>query len=90
MAEGRPAPAPVPATEDDMPLFKPKKPAGNPGEWFYCLKHKKAEEGPECPAKDRFGPYPTRAEAEHAMERNAERNREWDAADEPADPGSRG
>lgn len=65
----------------DVAVFKANKPAGKPGEWFYCLKHKKVEEGPECPAKNRFGPYPTRAEAEHAMEKVAERNDAWDAQD---------
>lgn len=64
-----------------MVFHKAGKPAGKPGEWFYCLKHKKVEEGPECPAKNRFGPYATRVEAEHAMERVAERNAEWDARD---------
>ncbi|GGO80042.1 hypothetical protein [Wenjunlia tyrosinilytica] len=51
---------------------------GKAGEWFYCLKHHKVEEGPDCPAKNRFGPYATRAEAEHAMETAAERNLEWE------------
>ncbi|MDX6311572.1 MAG: hypothetical protein QOF44_1036 [Streptomyces sp.] len=62
-----------------MALFKRvRKPAGKPGEWYYCLEHKKVEEGPECPAKDRFGPYATRAEAEHAMQIAADRNLEWE------------
>ncbi|MET7679624.1 hypothetical protein [Streptomyces sp. NPDC005423] len=60
-----------------MALFK-KRTTGKPGEWYYCLEHKKVEEGPECPAKDRFGPYPTRGEAEHAMESAWERNLEWE------------
>ncbi|MGY6025152.1 hypothetical protein [Streptomyces spinosirectus] len=60
-----------------MALFK-KSTVGKPGEWFYCLKHKKVEEGPECPAKDRFGPYASPQEAEHAMERARERNLQWD------------
>ncbi|WP_059008816.1 hypothetical protein [Streptomyces specialis] len=57
-------------------LFR-RKPAGREGEWYYCLKHRKVEEGPECPAKDRFGPYATRGEAEHAMDTARERNAEW-------------
>ncbi|MCM2419031.1 hypothetical protein G3I60_22475 [Streptomyces sp. SID13666] len=61
-----------------MALFRAKKPAGKPGEWFYCLEHKKVEEGPDCPAKDRFGPYATRAEAEHAMQTAADRNLQWE------------
>lgn len=61
-----------------MSLFKRRGTYGKPGEWFYCLKHGKVEEGPECPAKDRFGPYTSRAEAEHAMETAHERNVEWE------------
>ncbi|WP_228977316.1 hypothetical protein [Streptomyces sp. DH12] len=60
-----------------MALFK-KRTAGKPGEWFYCLRHGKVEEGPECPAKDRFGPYPTRQEADRAMETARERDLEWE------------
>ncbi|MGW3560479.1 hypothetical protein ACWDNT_24525, partial [Streptomyces sp. NPDC000963] len=45
-----------------MALFK-KRTAGKPGEWYYCLEHKKVEEGPECPSKNRFGPYTTREES---------------------------
>ncbi|MET8980453.1 hypothetical protein ABZX85_33085 [Streptomyces sp. NPDC004539] len=60
-----------------MALFK-KRTVGKPGEWFYCLEHKKVEEGPDCPGKDRFGPYPTRADAEHAMQTARERNLQWE------------
>lgn len=59
-----------------MALFK-KRQVGKPGEWYYCLVHKKVEEGPDCPAKDRFGPYATPEEATHAMETAQERNLEW-------------
>lgn len=62
-----------------MALFKGKQAAGKPGEWFYCVKHHKVEEGPDCPGRQRMGPYGSREEAEHAMERVAERNEEWDA-----------
>ncbi|UCM87508.1 hypothetical protein [Streptomyces marincola] len=51
--------------------------AGRSGEWYYCLRHRAVEEGPDCPAQDRFGPYPTRAEAEHAMDTARERNEAW-------------
>ncbi|MEX0170937.1 hypothetical protein [Streptomyces sp. LMG1-1-1.1] len=60
-----------------MALFK-KRTAGKPGEWYYCLEHKKVEEGPECPAKNRFGPYTSREEASHALETARERNLEWE------------
>ncbi|OEJ96498.1 hypothetical protein [Streptomyces thermolilacinus] len=60
-----------------MALFK-KRTVGKPGEWYYCLQHKKVEEGPECPAKDRFGPYGTPEEAARAMETARDRNAEWE------------
>ncbi|MFI9272566.1 hypothetical protein ACIGXM_17830 [Kitasatospora sp. NPDC052896] len=60
-----------------MPLGFHRKPTGQPGEWFYCVKHNKVEEGPECPAKDRLGPYESPEAAAQALEIAAERNREW-------------
>ncbi|MFY1676641.1 MULTISPECIES: hypothetical protein [unclassified Streptomyces] len=61
-----------------MGLFKKKRAVGKPGEWYYCLEHGKVEEGPECPAKDRLGPYQSSVEAEHAMEKARERNVRWE------------
>ncbi|MFJ6214864.1 hypothetical protein ACIQGZ_16250 [Streptomyces sp. NPDC092296] len=55
-----------------------RKPQGKPGEWFYCVQHHKVEEGPECPARDRLGPYASRDDAEHALQTAAERNQKWD------------
>ncbi|GGX17290.1 hypothetical protein [Streptomyces noursei] len=60
-----------------MALFK-RRTVGKPGEWFYCLEHRTVEEGPQCRAADRFGPYATREEAAHAMETARERNLEWE------------
>lgn len=60
-----------------MPLFK-KRTVGKPGEWYYCLEHQRVEEGPNCPNKDRFGPYPNRTEAEHAMAIVRERDLQWE------------
>lgn len=60
-----------------MALFK-RKTVSKPGEWYYCLRHKKVEEGPECPGKDRLGPYATPAEAARAIETVHERNEDWD------------
>jgi len=52
-------------------------------QWWYCLKHHTVESGDQvCKASDRLGPYATREEAEHALERVAERNEKWDAEDE--------
>lgn len=59
-----------------MALFK-RRTAGKPGEWYYCLKHGTVEEGPECRAADRMGPYGSREEAAHAMERAREREESW-------------
>ncbi|URN11854.1 hypothetical protein LUW77_08640 [Streptomyces radiopugnans] len=72
-----------------MALFK-RKATGKPGEWFYCLEHHKVEEGPECPAKDRMGPYTSRTEAEHAMETARERNVQWENDPRWSDPAARG
>jgi hypothetical protein len=57
-------------------LFR-RRTAGRPGEWFYCLKHRTVEEGPECPAKDRLGPYGTRAEAGRAIDTAHQRDDQW-------------
>ncbi|WP_152361402.1 SPOR domain-containing protein [Microlunatus speluncae] len=52
--------------------------------WWYDLKTKSAVQAPRVGSKaaDRLGPYATREEAEHAMERVAERNEKWDQEDE--------
>ncbi|MFE4973035.1 hypothetical protein ACFRAR_13075 [Kitasatospora sp. NPDC056651] len=75
-----------------MPFGFNRKPAGKPGEWFYCIKHNKVEEGPECPAKDRLGPYATPEEAAQALRIADERNREWREdprwSDRPKDEGA--
>lgn len=72
-----------------MPLFK-KRTVGKPGEWYYCLEHRKVEEGPDCPGKDRFGPYASREEAQRAMETAAERNLEWETDPKWHDKDARG
>jgi len=51
-------------------------------EYWWCLRHSRVESGDDmCPARFRLGPYPTAAEAEHALERVQERNEAWDAED---------
>ena len=50
-------------------------------QWWFCLKHHAAERGAGCPGKDRLGPYPTRQDAERALETVRRRNEEWDAQD---------
>ena len=49
--------------------------------WYYCVRHHTVERRDVCKAIDRLGPYPTREEAERALERVAERNEEADRAD---------
>ncbi len=48
------------------------------GDWYYCLDHKSVEPYTGCKSVDRLGPYPTRDEAEQALDKVAERNEEWD------------
>lgn len=50
-------------------------------QWFYCLDHKAAETKDGCRSINRFGPYPTREEAEHALAKVAERNEQFDRED---------
>ncbi|MFD4632529.1 hypothetical protein ACFVYR_12975 [Streptomyces sp. NPDC058284] len=72
-----------------MALFK-KKTVGKPGEWFYCLEHGKVEEGPDCPGKDRMGPYASPEEAQSAMRTAQERNLQWETDPRWHDPAARG
>ena len=46
-------------------------------QWFYCLRHHRVEGLVGCRAQDRLGPYATREEAEHALEKVKERNAAW-------------
>jgi hypothetical protein len=50
-------------------------------EWYYCLDHKTVETRDGCRSINRFGPYATREEAEHALQKVAERNEAWDRED---------
>lgn len=51
------------------------------GTWYYCLDHKTVEGKDGCRSMNRFGPYPTREEAQQAMQKVAERNEQWDQED---------
>lgn len=50
--------------------------------WYYCLEHQGVEPEDGCPNSERMGPYATEGEAQHAMERAAERNAAFDADDD--------
>jgi hypothetical protein len=51
---------------------------GDDPQYWFCLVHKAVEPREGCKNADRLGPYATAAEAEHALDRVAERNEEWD------------
>ncbi len=50
-------------------------------QWFWCLKHERAETAGGCAATQRLGPYPTREDAENYAEKVKARNQRWDADD---------
>jgi hypothetical protein len=51
-------------------------------EWYYCIEHGTVEPKEGCRILDRIGPFPTRVEAEKALEKVEQRNQAWD--DDPA------
>ncbi|MFD3703852.1 FUSC family protein [Nocardia sp. NPDC058658] len=51
-------------------------------EWYYCIKHHKAEQGKACWYGDRMGPYPDQATAEQALEIAKARNKAADDQDD--------
>ena len=59
------------------------------GPWFFCLKHHTVEPRDGCAERHRLGPFATRSEAEHALEKVAERNQQTDAEDRAWDEGER-
>ena len=46
-------------------------------EYWYNDRTGEVEEGPQSSAVDRIGPFPTRQQAEHALETVARRAQEW-------------
>jgi hypothetical protein len=51
------------------------------------VKHHTVEQGEDmCPPIDRLGPFGTREEAEHALEKADQRNEEWDTDPNWNDP----
>lgn len=56
--------------------------SGSATRYYWCLRHNRVEtSGNACAERYRLGPYGTEAEAQHALEKVAERNAEWDAED---------
>ena len=55
-------------------------------DWWFCLKHHTVEsDADRCKAADRLGPYTSREDAEHALDKVAERNAEADREDDWGD-----
>ncbi len=51
-------------------------------QWWFCTRHMTAEPADTpCPGKDLLGPYQTRDEAAHALDKVKERNEAWDKQD---------
>lgn len=46
-------------------------------EWWYNYKTGKVEEGEQSLGSDRYGPYESKEDAEHAPQLAAERARKW-------------
>ena len=66
-----------------------RRPTLDEGPWFFCLKHHTVEDRDGCAERHRLGPFATRAEAEHALDKVAERNEAADAADRAWEDGDR-
>jgi len=47
--------------------------------WWFCLKHQEAEQGVGCANAERLGPYDSRADAEQALAKAAERTEAWES-----------
>ena len=53
--------------------------------YWYNVKTGQVEEGKQSLALDLVGPFDTRVEAEHALEKLAERSRAWEEEEREAD-----
>lgn len=51
-------------------------------QWWWCLKHQRAENPPDVRDAERMGPYESQEAAEHWKERLDARNEEWEKEDE--------
>jgi hypothetical protein len=56
--------------------------SGSGAQYFWCTRHHRVEtEADVCPAMYVLGPYPSRADAERALQTVQERNEVWDEED---------
>jgi hypothetical protein len=47
-------------------------------QWWFNEKTHEVEQGAQSPQRDRIGPFATRDEAQHALERIQANNEKWD------------
>jgi hypothetical protein len=50
-------------------------------QWYWCLRHRRPEQGPGCPPEERMGPYPSQEAARNWREKADQRTRAWDDDD---------
>ena len=56
--------------------------SGSATRYYWCLRHNRVEtDDNACAERYRLGPYATTTEAQHALEKVADRNAVWDAED---------
>jgi hypothetical protein len=56
--------------------------SGQGGRYYWCLRHHRVEtDDNKCAERFLLGPFASATEAEHALEKVAERNDAWDAED---------
>ena len=51
-------------------------------QWYWCLRHRRAELAARCPAEDRLGPYGSEQAARGWRDRVERRNEAWEDQDE--------
>ncbi|MCL9665476.1 SPOR domain-containing protein [Curtobacterium sp. AB451] len=51
-------------------------------QWWFNEKTHAVEQGPQSPQRDRIGPFDTREEAQHALDRIKANNERWDDEDQ--------
>ena len=54
-------------------------------DWWFCLKHMRAEKGADCKGEDRMGPYADEQAAANALQTARERTAKRDAEDAAED-----
>jgi hypothetical protein len=51
-------------------------------QWWFNDKTNEVEQGPQSPQRDRIGPFASRDEAQHALDRIKANNERWDDGDQ--------